>query len=121
MRASSRLVAYDNGYAEEFTVCTIRWWEVLTINHIKVGTQCTEIAESHIKGTTSAMYLLDKKFPGNLHYLFRRALLIIGSNSSFAEIACHMNITSRKDSETRDAVELQRFQVEAWFKNIKEH
>ena len=54
-----------------------------------------------------------------MHYLFHRALQTIGSNSSFTEIACHINIASRKDSETRDAVELHREQVTNWFKTHK--
>ena len=119
LRASSRLVAYDNGYQKEFSVATIRRWETLAIDQITVGTRSMEVAQSRHKGSISSTDLIEVKYPGYLHQLFRQALYTKGSNSSFSEIACHMNLASRKDSEVRDHVELNRNQIEVWFK--KQH
>ena len=116
LKGSSRLVAYDNGYAKEFSLRSIQRWESLALEQVMMGLQSEEIVGRHHKGSVSCTDAVDKKYPGYLHSLFRKALQVKGNNASFSEISCHMNVSSSLESESRDSVQLSRKQIEVWFK-----
>ena len=115
VKAASRLIAYDNGYAKEFHFRTvIRWIE--EIHHgISHGISSTAIAEPENKGSVAYTDTIEVNYPGYLTELFRTALRTKGRNSGFEEIGHQMNALSAVDTKNRPTLLLTRRQVNEWF------
>lgn len=51
LRASSRLVAYDNGYKKEFSITSIKLWEKLSTDGVELGIESAKIVRKESKGS----------------------------------------------------------------------
>lgn len=99
-RAASRLVAYNNGYIFEFSVCSILRWENEIYNKVNGGVNSLVICEDKYRGSVKYANRIGLTNPGYLHYVHRTAVNVKGPKADFRELACIMNSNSPVLSDT---------------------
>ena len=67
-----------------------------------------EIVTSPKRGCLSSVLVIEKQYPGYLHFLYRKSIDIKGSSMSFEEIAKEMNALSQVASDPRPPLNLSR-------------
>ena len=107
-RASSRIVAYDNGYLKEFSTKSIIRWEKDVDKSTKDGVSSNHIATNKYTIKIAHTTRIEETYPGYLHYLFRKATKLRGPKAGFGELAVVMNETSHITTE---------FKLDVWFKS----
>ena len=113
--AASRLIAYDNGYKKTFSVRTVLRWKENVTDQILTGIESSSIGMNGHKGSQSYIDNIEQSHPCYLHSLFRKSLQLKGSNSSFHELAHHINSLSRVETEERMSLSLNRRHINKWF------
>lgn len=77
-RAASRMVAYDNGYLSEFSVCSILRSGKEVIEKVSSGTETDKITANIKNKPKKYVDVIEAEHPGYLNTLFRRAIKLKG-------------------------------------------
>ena len=112
--AACRQVAYDHGFPVVTGSNRIAVWAANLSSGITAGE--TAPLQSKHKGRKKKTDLIEAKYPGYLHELYRYATTTVGVKASFEELTDVMNEKSASPFEARPAVNLHRQQVYRWFK-----
>ena len=116
-RAAARLVAYDNGYTAEFSYSTLKTWDDTVYDSIITGKMASDVCTPPRAHRASLVDKTEANYPGYLHDLYRESISIKGATSSFAELADQMNALSRRTSDNRPALDLNRRMLNRWFED----
>jgi len=113
---SCTLVCYDLGYKKITGKYVLEKW----LQQIKASitqSSAKNVLKSSHKGTTSQTDRISATHPTYLHYLYRRAVDILGDDATFSEIATQMNLISTVDQ--RPTIHLNKDSLRRWFKKNK--
>eukprot|EP00984_Skeletonema_dohrnii_P035533 scaffold35421_cov266-Skeletonema_dohrnii-CCMP3373.AAC.1 len=106
----TRLLFYDRGY-EKVKYITGRWEERL-MEAFRSGQNDTPI-ESQYKGRISLTDQLERKYPGKIRAIFRKAQKKIGDTATYEDLARAMNDIG--EEEGLDGFHFNRDRVRRWF------
>ena len=84
--AASWQVAYNNGYANQFSLYSIDKWNTDAIEQIAIGVSSSEIMLSHNNGFIGVADNIENNDAGYLHHLFRASIKIKVLNTNSTEI-----------------------------------
>ena len=115
---ASTVVFYDHGDLAVRGVMVLDrlWRRRLTLAHV-TGDDTDPLKVKH-KGSTSYTDKLEKKHPGYIHELFRRAQRELGNQATFRELANEMNKQSGISNSERPTTTFNTSNLYRWFNQL---
>lgn len=113
-KAACRQVAYDLGYKAPLAATRLPYWYGSLNVAIADGENQDPVSPSR-SGSRKYTDDLDRLHPGYLRELYRYAESVLGSLSTWDELAESMNLKSATPGEERPTISISRKQLSDWF------